>query len=137
MGTRRGTCRTGYHSLDGLCRARYRHMTLRQQARILGRTGTWQLGTVPVDAGGQSPNLAQVAMGDSPRRRWGTVPVDVPPGFLKRLSGTVPTPQGPVRLDMVRNDRTWRIKVETPSAAEFVFGGKAIRLNVGESELSF
>jgi hypothetical protein len=38
---------------------------------------------------------------------------------------------------MVRNGQTWSVKVETPSAAEFVLDGKAFNLRVGKSELSF
>ena len=58
------------------------------------------------------------------------------PGFLKRISGTVPTPKGPVRLEIERTGRAWRVKVETPRSAEFVLGGKAMRLVPGSYDLT-
>ena len=53
------------------------------------------------------------------------------PGPLGRLSGTVPTPQGQVRLKMVRDGARWNVEVETPKAAEFSFAGRAMRLPAG------
>ena len=49
MGTRRGTRRTGCCSRDGRWHVRCRRMAARQEARIIGRAETWQLGTVPVE----------------------------------------------------------------------------------------
>ena len=53
------------------------------------------------------------------------------PGPLKRLAGTVPTPQGPVRLKMERGGGRWNVELETPRAAEFSLGGRAVRLGAG------
>ena len=105
-------------------------LTLEERGRVPDMNHAWS--TAPLNM------VSRWVLGVRPRKPgFKEILIAPHPGFLQRLSGTVPTPQGPVRLDMVRNDRTWRIKVETPSVAEFVFCGKAIRLNVGKSELSF
>ena len=84
----------------------------------LNMVGRWVLGVRPLRPGFEEVLIA-------PR-----------PGFLKRLSGTVPTPKGPVRLKMERAGRAWRVRVQTPRAAEFVLGGRAVRLEPGRHELS-
>ena len=105
-------------------------LTLEERGRVPDMNHAWS--TAPLNM------ISRWVLGVRPRKPgFKEILIAPHPGFLQRLSGTVPTPQGPVRLDMVRNDRDWRIKVETPRAAEFVFGGKAIHLNVGKSELSF
>ena len=105
-------------------------LTMEERGRVPDMNHAWS--TAPLNM------ASRWVLGVRPRKPgFKEILIAPHPGFLQRLSGTVPTPQGPVRLDMVRNDQTWRIKVETPSAAEFVFGGKAIHLDAGESELSF
>ena len=49
MGTRRGTRRMYCCSRDRRWHVRCRRMAVRQEARIIGRAETWQLGTVPVE----------------------------------------------------------------------------------------
>ena len=53
------------------------------------------------------------------------------PGPLKRLSGTVPTVRGPVRLEMASEGDRWRVSLETPAPAAFDFAGCRKRLAAG------
>ena len=105
-------------------------LTMEEQGRVPDMNHAWS--TAPLNM------ASRWVLGVRPRKPgFEEILIAPRPGFLRRLSGTVPTPQGPVCLDMVRDGQVWRVKVETPRAAEFVFGGKAIHLPLGRSELSF
>ena len=53
------------------------------------------------------------------------------PGFLKRISGEVPTPQGVVRIKMELDGGKWYIELNTPQVSEFSFCGREMRLEAG------
>jgi len=53
------------------------------------------------------------------------------PGPMKRLSGSVPTVRGPVRLEMAREGDRWRVSLETPAPAAFDFAGCRKRVMAG------
>ena len=65
-----------------------------------------------------------------------TVRIAPDPAGLSRFEAKVPTAKGPVRLKMERVGSSWRIRVETPCPAEFVMGGKSMRLAPGSHSLS-
>jgi len=79
----------------------------------LNMTSRWVLGVKPL-----KPGFEEISI--TPH-----------PGFLNRLSGTVPTPQGPVRLDMERKGGRWHCKVTTPREVEFRLCGRCMRLAAG------
>ncbi|MBR2838483.1 MAG: family 78 glycoside hydrolase catalytic domain [Kiritimatiellae bacterium] len=79
----------------------------------LNMISRWVLGVTPL-----KPGFAEVA-------------VRPHPGPLKRLSGTVPTPRGPVRLEMALEAGLWRISLDTPAPASFEFAGSRRRLAAG------
>ena len=79
----------------------------------LNMTSRWVLGVNPL-----KPGYAKILI--SPH-----------PGFLKRLSGIVPTPRGQVRLRMEDGGSGWSVEVETPTPTEFKFRGRVVWLAAG------
>ena len=91
-------------------------LTLEEKGRIpdmnhswstapLNMISRWVLGVRPL-----KPGFAEVAVRPSP-------------GPLKRLDGTVPTPNGSVRLKMSRDNDIWHVELETHVPAKFGFAG--------------
>ena len=58
------------------------------------------------------------------------------PGPLKRLSGVVPTPRGPVRLEMTRESGRWCVSLETPASATLDFAGRRQRFAAGHHAIT-
>ena len=53
------------------------------------------------------------------------------PGGLMRISGVVPTPRGPISLDLRRQGQSWRAVLETPVSTLFELDGFARDLPAG------
>ncbi len=99
-------------------------LTMREPGRVPDMNHAWS--TSPINM------IGRWVLGVNPLKPgFEEVSIIPHPGFLNRLSGTVPTPQGPVRVDMHRTAGKWKVAIETPKPAEFRFEGKAIRLPVG------
>ena len=79
----------------------------------LNMTSRWVLGVKPLKPGFKEISIAPH------------------PGFLNRLSGTVPTPRGPVRLEMERKGGKWQCQGNAPRAVEFQLCGRRQRFAAG------
>ena len=58
------------------------------------------------------------------------------PGPLKRLSGVVPTPRGPVRLEMTRETNRRYVSFETPVPVTLDFAGRRQRFAAGHHAIT-
>ena len=105
-------------------------LTLKEPGRKPDMNHAWS--TAPLNM------ISRFVLGVNPLKPgFGEIAIRPHPGPLTRLSGTVPTPRGAVRLEMTREAARWRVAVETPAAAAFSFGGKIVRLGAGRTRLSF
>ncbi|MBO7653552.1 MAG: hypothetical protein J6U40_01405, partial [Kiritimatiellae bacterium] len=84
----------------------------------LNMISRWVLGVTPL-----KPGFAEIA-------------VRPHPGPMKRLSGTVPTIRGGVKLEMERQADGWRVSLETPAPTAFEFAGHRQRLDAGRHTMS-
>ena len=99
-------------------------LTMEERGRIPDMNHSWS--TAPLNM------ISRRVLGVNPLKPgFEEISISPHPGPLKRLSGTVPTPQGPVRLKMERVGVRWNVEVETPKAAEFSFTGRVMRLVAG------
>ena len=79
----------------------------------LNAVARWVLGVRPLKPGFDEVSIA-------PR-----------PGFLRRLSGTVPTPKGPVNVRYARESGRELLEVDTPADAVVAFRGESRRVGPG------
>ncbi|HTY87595.1 MAG TPA: alpha-L-rhamnosidase C-terminal domain-containing protein [Candidatus Acidoferrum sp.] len=65
-----------------------------------------------------------------------TVRIEPHPGRLSHLSGTVPHPAGPIRLELTRAAEDWQARVDLPGTltGKFVWHGRTIPLHPGLQE---
>ena len=84
----------------------------------LNMISRWVLGVVPL-----KPGFAEIL-------------VRPHPGPLKRLSGTVPTARGPVRLEMTRETGRWCVSLETPAPTTLDFAGCRQRFAAGRHAIT-
>lgn len=84
----------------------------------LNMISRWVLGVVPL-----KPGFAEIL-------------VRPHPGPLKRLSGTVPTVRGPVRLEMTRKADRWCVSLETPASVTLDFAGRRQRFAAGHHAIT-
>ena len=103
-------------------------LTLPEKGRIPDMSHAWS--TAPLNV------ISRFVLGVTPLEP-GFARVRVAPqlGGLTRLSGTVPTPRGALRLSMRRTKDGWRISLDTPVPAVFVFGGTTRALPSGVTQL--
>ena len=99
-------------------------LTMEERGRVPDMNHSWS--TAPLNM------ISRRVLGVNPLKPgFEEISISPRPGPLKRLSGTVPTPQGPVRLKMERDSGRWNVEVDAPRAAEFSFAGRAVRLAAG------
>ncbi len=99
-------------------------LTMEERGRIPDMNHSWS--TAPLNM------ISRRVLGVNPiKPGFEEISISPHPGPLKRFSGTVPTPQGSVRLKMERDGVRWNVEVETPKAAEFSFAGRVMRLVAG------
>lgn len=76
--------------------------------------------------------ISRRVLGVTPREPgFAEIAIRPQPGPLKRLSGTVPTVRGSVRLEMAREGNRWRVSLETPAPTTFEFAGCRKRVEAG------
>ena len=100
-------------------------LTLEEPARIPDMNHSWS--TAPLNM------ISRWVMGVKPLKP-GFEEISIRPnlGPLKCISGTVPTPKGPVRLKMAKDGDVWRGELETPAPAQFAFGGNVLSFQPGK-----
>ena len=104
-------------------------ITLDEPGRIPDMNHAWS--TAPLNM------IGRFVLGVTPLKPgFETVSIRPHPGPLRRLSGSVPTPRGSVRVELSLEGEMWRAVIETPCAAEFVFMGGTTVLRPGKSELA-
>lgn len=100
-------------------------LTLEEPARIPDMNHSWS--TAPLNM------ISRWVMGVKPLKP-GFEEISIRPnlGPLKCISGTVPTPKGPVRLKMAKDGDVWSVELETPAPVQFGFGGNVLSLQIGK-----
>jgi hypothetical protein len=100
-------------------------LTLEEPARIPDMNHSWS--TAPLNM------ISRWVMGVKPLKP-GFEEISIRPnlGPLKCISGTVPTPKGPIRLKMAKDGDVWRGELETPAPAQFAFGGNVLSFQPGK-----
>ena len=91
-------------------------LTLPEKGRIPDMSHVWS--TAPLNV------ISRFVLGVTPLEPgFARVRVAPQPGGLTRLSGTVPTPRGALRLSLQQTNNVWRVSLDTPVPVTFVFGG--------------
>ena len=95
-------------------------LTMEEPGRIPDMNHSWS--TAPLNM------ISRWVLGVTPHKPgFEEILVCPHPGPLKGLSGVVPTPHGPVRLEMKRTGAGWNVSLESPRPFAFKFGGRIER----------
>jgi hypothetical protein len=104
-------------------------ITMPEAGRIPDMNHAWS--TAPLNM------ISRYVLGVEPAEP-GFAKIDVrpQPGGLRRLSGTVPTPRGALRIAMQLVDGVWRVALDTPAPTRFGFGGERRDFAMGTHEFA-
>ena len=99
-------------------------LTMPEKGRIPDMNHAWS--TAPLNM------VARHVLGVEPALPgFAEISVRPQPGALRRLSGTVPTPRGALRVAMELSGGEWRVSLDTPAPALFDFCGERRKLASG------